>query len=44
MQQQALYKTINFSQYHTSARSRQYLWIAGKKIKLPDNDPGGEHE
>ena len=32
------------SQYHTSTRSRQHLWIAGKKVQLPDNDPGGEHE
>ena len=30
------------SQYHTSTRSRQHLWIAGKKVQLPDNDPGGE--
>ena len=20
------------------------MWINGKKIELPDNDPGGEHE
>jgi len=32
------------SQYHTTTRSRQNLWIAGKKIELPKNDPGGEHE
>lgn len=30
--------------YHTSSRSRQYLWMDGQKIKLPKTDPGGEHE
>tara|TARA_B110000444_G_scaffold252921_1_gene282928 strand:- start:1309 stop:1686 length:378 start_codon:yes stop_codon:yes gene_type:complete len=30
--------------YHSTSRSRQYMWINGKKIKLDDNDPGGEHE
>ncbi len=30
--------------YHTSSRSRQYLWMDGQKIKLPKSDPGGEHE
>ena len=29
--------------YHSSNRSRQYMWMDGKKIKLPDGDPGGEH-
>ena len=30
--------------YHTPTRSRQNLWINGKKTKLPNDDPGGEHE
>jgi len=30
--------------YHSTSRSRQHMWINGKKIKLDDNDPGGEHE
>jgi 4-hydroxybenzoate polyprenyltransferase len=30
--------------YHTQTRSRQNLWINGKQIKLPQDDPGGEHE
>ncbi|CAO6123569.1 hypothetical protein MCEMAEM19_00076 [Candidatus Pelagibacterales bacterium] len=30
--------------YHTQTRSRQNLWINGKKTQLPKDDPGGEHE
>ena len=30
--------------YHSPGRSRQYMWINGKKVKLDKNDPGGEHE
>ena len=30
--------------YHSVSRTRQYMWIDGKKIKLDPNDPGGEHE
>jgi hypothetical protein len=30
--------------YHTPSRSRGYIWINGKKIKLDPKDPGGEHE
>ena len=30
--------------YHSPGRSRQYMWVNGKKIKLDDRDPGGEHE
>ena len=30
--------------YHTPSRSRGYMWVNGKKIKLDKNDPGGEHE
>ena len=30
--------------YHSFSRARQYMWINGKKVKLDDNDPGGEHE
>ena len=29
--------------YHTPSRTR-YMWHNGKRIKLDDNDPGGEHE
>ena len=30
--------------YHSLGRSRNYVWTNGKKVRLPDNDPGGEHE
>ena len=35
--------------YHSPGRSRQVMYLSGKdgkleKIKLPSNDPGGEHE
>ena len=30
--------------YHSVSRTRQYMWIDGKRIKLDPNDPGGEHE
>lgn len=30
--------------YHSVSRTRQYMWINGKKVTLDDNDPGGEHE
>tara|TARA_B100001057_G_C22382280_1_gene768895 strand:- start:69 stop:563 length:495 start_codon:yes stop_codon:yes gene_type:complete len=30
--------------YHTQSRTRQNMWINGKKVKLDPNDPGGEHE
>ena len=30
--------------YHSPGRSRQYMWIDGKKIKLDERDAGGEHE
>ena len=29
---------------HSQTRSRQNLWINGKKTQLPKDDPGGEHE
>ena len=29
--------------YHTPSRTR-HMWYNGKRIKLDDNDPGGEHE
>ena len=29
--------------YHTPSRTR-YMYYNGKRIKLDDNDPGGEHE
>lgn len=30
--------------YHSVSRSRQYMWVNGQKIILPEGDPGGEHE
>ena len=30
--------------YHSVSRTRQTMWINGKKVKLDPNDPGGEHE
>tara|TARA_Y100000748_G_scaffold254377_1_gene220331 strand:+ start:247 stop:474 length:228 start_codon:yes stop_codon:yes gene_type:complete len=30
--------------YHSTSRSRQNMWVNGKKIKLDPNDVGGEHE
>ena len=30
--------------YHTQSRTRQNMWINGKKVQLDENDPGGEHE
>ena len=30
--------------YHSYPRARQNLYVNGKKVKLDDNDPGGEHE
>jgi hypothetical protein len=30
--------------YHSVSRTRQTMWIDGKKIQLDKNDPGGEHE
>ena len=28
----------------TPSRSRNYIWVNGKKVTLDKNDPGGEHE
>ena len=30
--------------YHSTSRSRQYMWVNGQKVKLDPTDPGGEHE
>tara|TARA_A100001015_G_scaffold313097_1_gene419577 strand:- start:3850 stop:4215 length:366 start_codon:yes stop_codon:yes gene_type:complete len=30
--------------YHSVSRSRQYMWVNGQKVVLPEGDPGGEHE
>jgi hypothetical protein len=30
--------------YHSVSRTRNHMWINGKKIMLPKGDPGGEHE
>jgi len=30
--------------YHSVSRTRQCMWIDGKRIELDPNDPGGEHE
>ena len=46
------FKTFMFAQnfnlrndgYHTQTRSRQHLWVDGKKVELDPKDPGGEHE
>ena len=32
------------SGYHSFPRARQNMWVNGQKVKLDDNDPGGEHE
>ena len=34
-------KVFNYK-FHTPSRSR-HVWIDGKKVKLPKDDPGGEH-
>jgi hypothetical protein len=30
--------------YHSLGRSRNAIWVDGKKVELPKGDPGGEHE
>ena len=30
--------------YPSVSRTRQNMWINGKKVQLDKNDPGGEHE
>ena len=30
--------------YHSTTRSRQNLWVDGKRVELDKKDPGGEHE
>ena len=30
--------------YHSASRTRQHMWINGKKVELDKHDPGGEHE
>lgn len=30
--------------YHSYPRARQNMYVNGQKVKLDDNDPGGEHE
>lgn len=30
--------------YHSVSRTRQSMWINGKRIELDPQDPGGEHE
>ena len=30
--------------YHSVSRTRQNMWVNGKKVMLDRNDPGGEHE
>ena len=34
-------KVFNYK-FHTPSRAR-HIWIDGKKVKLPKDDPGGEH-
>ena len=42
----AKHKPSFFAEFPTStpSRSRQYMWVNGKKIELDPNDKGGEHE
>ena len=38
-------QSFNFvNGYHSPSRSRGSVWVDGKRIDLPKNDPGGEHE
>ena len=39
-------KPTFFTDFPTStpSRNRGYMWIDGKRIKLPPEDRGGEHE
>jgi hypothetical protein len=30
--------------YHSVNRARGAVWVNGKKVELPEGDPGGEHE
>ena len=30
--------------YHSVSRTRNHMWINGKKVVLDPRDPGGEHE
>ena len=30
--------------YHSMGRSRGSIWVNGKRVRLPQGDPGGEHE
>ncbi len=30
--------------YHSLGRSRGSVWVDGKRVELPEGDPGGEHE
>jgi ABC-type proline/glycine betaine transport system permease subunit len=39
---QAPYSFVNG--YHSVNRTRAYIWSNGKKVKLDESDPGGEHE
>ena len=42
---QSFNKTFNLKDgYHSYPRARQNLYVNGKKVKLDENDPGGEHE
>ncbi len=38
-------QSFNFiNGYHSPSRSRGSIWVDGKRVDLPKNDPGGEHE
>ena len=39
---QAPYSFVNG--YQSVNRARAYVWSNGKKVKLDESDPGGEHE
>ena len=38
-------QSFNFVKgYHSMGRSRGSVWVNGKRVDLPEGDPGGEHE
>jgi len=38
-------QSFNFVKgYHSMGRSRGSIWVNGKRVDLPEGDPGGEHE
>ena len=38
-------QSFNFIKgYHSFGRARGSIWVNGKRVDLPKDDPGGEHE